>query len=90
MHGNDSPSFLLIQQRLDALNLEMRGSLSESSRQQQTVGHQMTNAVRDVTERLVKIEETNKQVLSFSGQLENLQRILTNPKQPPIFSEYFL
>ncbi len=50
----------------------------------------MTNTVRDVTERLVKIEETNKQILSFSGQLENLQRILTNPKQRGILGEYYL
>ena len=50
----------------------------------------MTGAVRDVTERLVKLEETNKQILSFSGQLENLQRVLMNPKQRGILGEYLL
>lgn len=85
-----SENLLLIQQRLDALDREMRGSLSESVKHQQTASHQMTGAVRDVTERLVKIEETNKQILNFSGQLEQLQRVLTNPKQRGILGEYFL
>lgn len=83
-------ALLLIQQRLDALDREMRGSLSESVKHQQAASHHMTSTVRDVTERLVKIEETNKQILGFSGQLENLQRILTNPKQRGVLGEYYL
>jgi len=86
----DPADVKLLQQRLDFLHQELRTTLSESARQQQTSSYQMTGAVRDVTERLVKIEETNKQVLSFSGQLENLQRILSNPKQRGIVGEYYL
>ena len=86
----DPQALLLIQQRIENLHIELRGSLTETSRQQQTSSHQMTGAVRDVTERLVKIEETNRQVLTFSGQLDNLQRILTNPKQRGILGEYYL
>ncbi|HEU0050843.1 MAG TPA: DNA recombination protein RmuC [Patescibacteria group bacterium] len=86
----DPQVFALMQQRIDALSQEMRGSLNENVRQQQQASYQMTSAVRDVTERLVKIEETNKQVLNFSGQLDNLQRILTNPKQRGILGEYYL
>jgi len=81
---------LVLHQRLEALDQELRRSLTENTRSQQTSSHHMTGAVRDVTERLAKIEETNKQVLSFSGQLENLQRILTNPKQRGILGEYYL
>ncbi|MBM3204886.1 DNA recombination protein RmuC [Candidatus Uhrbacteria bacterium] len=86
----DPQALLLIQQRVEAFNQDVRGSLTENARQQQAASFQMTNAVRDVTERLVKIEETNRQVLGFSGQLENLQRILTNPKQRGILGEYYL
>lgn len=86
----DPQALLLIQQRVETFNQDVKGSLNESVRQQQAASFQMTNAVRDVTERLVKIEETNKQVLGFSGQLENLQRILTNPKQRGILGEYYL
>lgn len=91
--ASDAPAnsgLLILQQHIENLNKNLQSSLSESVRNQQFGGMQMTNAVRDVTERLVKLEETNKQILSFSGQLENLQRILTNPKQRGILGEYYL
>lgn len=86
----DPQALLMINQRIEALNQDLKITLTETSRQQQTSSHHMTNTVRDVTERLVKIEETNKQILDFSGQLENLQRILSNPKQRGILGEYYL
>ena len=86
----DPQALLLLQQRIESLNQDLKQSMTENVRQQQTSSHQMTSTVRDVTERLVKIEETNKQILSFSGQLDNLQRILTNPKQRGILGEYYL
>lgn len=86
----DPNMFLLIQQKLDFLQGDVKNSLVESLKQHQTSSHQMTSTVRDVTERLIKIEETNKQVLSFSAQLDQLQRILSNPKQRGILGEYYL
>jgi DNA recombination protein RmuC len=38
----------------------------------------------------VKLEEGNKQILSFADQLQNLQDILKNPKQRGILGEYYL
>lgn len=46
--------------------------------------------IRDVTEGLTKLDETNKQVVSFADQLQNLQDILKNPKQRGILGEYYL
>ncbi len=46
--------------------------------------------IRDVTERLTRLDETNKQVISFADQLQNLQNILKNPKQRGILGEYYL
>lgn len=46
--------------------------------------------IRDVTERLTRLDETNKQVISFADQLQNLQDILKNPKQRGILGEYYL
>jgi DNA recombination protein RmuC len=88
--GADPQMLLLLQQRMDHLSQDLKQSLGESARLQQTASHHMTGAVRDVTERLVKIEETGKQVLSFSTQLDQLQKILTNPKQRGILGEYYL
>lgn len=64
--------------------------LSESTKViQDQFGHS-TKIIQDVTERLTKLDETNKQVLNFSDQLQNLQDILQNPKQRGILGEYFL
>ena len=46
--------------------------------------------IKEVTEGLVKLDETNKQVVSFADQLRNLQDILKNPKQRGILGEYYL
>lgn len=51
---------------------------------------QSIKSISAVTEKLVKIEETNKQIVNFSAQLKNLQDILKNPKQRGVLGEYFL
>jgi DNA recombination protein RmuC len=54
---------------------------------------QMTESfklIKDVTTGLTKLEESNKQVVSFADQLQNLQDILKNPKQRGILGEYYL
>lgn len=57
----------------------MKAQLSESSR-----------LIKEVTEGLTKLDETNKQVVSFADQLQNLQDILKNPKHRGILGEYYL
>ncbi len=46
--------------------------------------------IRDVTQGLTKLDETNKQVVSFADQLQSLQDILKNPKHRGILGEYYL
>lgn len=46
--------------------------------------------IKDVTEKLTKLDETNKQVVNFSAQLQSLQDILKNPKQRGVLGEYYL
>ncbi|HEY9583396.1 MAG TPA: DNA recombination protein RmuC [Candidatus Paceibacterota bacterium] len=46
--------------------------------------------IKDVTAGLTKLDETNRQVVSFADQLQNLQDILKNPKQRGILGEYYL
>jgi DNA recombination protein RmuC len=71
------------QQRLDSINDRVLKSIdSQFSRS--------SNIVRDVTERLTKLDETNKQVITFAEQLNKLQDILKNPKQRGVFGEYYL
>ncbi|MBU0722388.1 DNA recombination protein RmuC [Patescibacteria group bacterium] len=56
----------------------------------QNITGQSARLITDVTERLTKLDETNKQVVNFSAQLQNLQDILKNPKQRGVLGEYFL
>ncbi len=86
----DPALLTLLHQRLDTMAQDMKSTMMATNAEQRQAGQYMTQTVRDVTERLVKIEETNKQVLSFSGQLDQLQKILTNPKQRGILGEYYL
>lgn len=46
--------------------------------------------IRDITERLTRLDETNKQVISFADQLKSLQDMLKNPKQRGVLGEYYL
>ncbi len=56
----------------------------------QGISGQSAKLISDVTERLAKLDETNRQVVNFSSQLQNLQDILKNPKQRGVLGEYFL
>jgi DNA recombination protein RmuC len=56
----------------------------------QGISGQSARQIADVVAGLTKLEETNKQVVNFSAQLQNLQDILKNPKQRGVLGEYFL
>ena len=56
----------------------------------QNITGQSARLISEVSEKLTKLDETNKQVVNFSAQLQNLQDILKNPKQRGVLGEYFL
>jgi DNA recombination protein RmuC len=93
--ANETPdksdnSFLLLQQQINQIAQAVDSKLSESNKNVQQQFSESAKIVRDVTEQLVKLGETNKQVISFADQLKNLQDILKNPKQRGILGEYYL
>jgi DNA recombination protein RmuC len=79
-----------VQEQLTGINEQLLKSLSDSSQTMQKQFKHTSSIVRDVTERLTKLDETNKQVLGFSEQLQSLENILKNPKQRGILGEYWL
>jgi DNA recombination protein RmuC len=98
---NDNQAMLLMQNQLkemrETLDLklsdsqkQMQSQFSESQRQMQTQFGQSTKIIKDVTENLTKLDETNKQVMGFAQQLQSLENILKNPKQRGILGEYYL
>lgn len=87
--GPDS-AILLLQNQLNEITRTLDSKLGESTRMIQSQFGESARIVRDVTERLTKLDETNRQVVSFADQLKNLQDILKNPKQRGILGEYYL
>jgi len=86
----EQQSNVMIQQQLSELSRMMDSKLGDS---QKAVQHQFSESakiIRDVTERLTRLDETNKQVINITDQLKNLQDILKNPKQRGVLGEYYL
>ncbi len=46
--------------------------------------------IADVTERLTKLDDTNKRVVDVADELKTLQNVLQNPKQRGVLGEYYL
>jgi len=86
----EDQSFLMIQNQLSELSRSVDAKLGESTRTMQTHLGESIKTIRDVTEKLTKLDETNRQVVSFADQLQNLQDILKNPKQRGVLGEYYL
>lgn len=87
-HGG--ASLVLLQNQLNEVTRVLDTKLSESTRVMQTQFGESAKIIRDVTERLTKLDETNKQVVTFADQLQSLQDILKNPKQRGVVGEYYL
>ena len=97
----DSQSSLLLKKDMDRLSLEM-GQLRDGM--QNTIGNnnaQMQQAMQrqfsasskliaDVTERLTKLDDTNRRVVDVADELKTLQNVLQNPKQRGVLGEYYL
>jgi len=97
----DDQSLLMLQNQINELNKTLDNKTTEINRtldnklgqstqiMQQQFG-QSAQIIREVTERLTKLDETNKQVVNFADQLQSLQDILKNPKQRGVLGEYYL
>lgn len=86
----DDASLLMLQQQIANINQTLDSKLSESNKNFQFQFSQSANIIKDVMERLGKLDETNRQVVDFARQLEDLQNILKNPKQRGMVGEYLL
>ncbi len=98
---SEDNSLLLIQNQLNHLSKTLDNRLSESERHLNESVNEANRAMRsqigesykivsDMTEKIARLDETNKQVVGFTDQLQSLQDILKNPKQRGILGEYYL
>jgi len=91
---SDDTGLKLVLQQINELSRTVDAKIGENARQMndsvKTQLGESANLIREVTKGLTKLDETNKQVISFADQLQNLQDILKNPKQRGILGEYYL
>ncbi|HNZ86489.1 MAG TPA: DNA recombination protein RmuC [bacterium] len=87
---NDDQSFLMIQNQINEMSKTLDSKLNDSNQMIHSKMTESLNIVKNVTESLTKLDETNKQVMGFAEQLQSLENILKNPKQRGILGEYYL
>lgn len=68
--------------------LERNASSMQTSMQKQLT--ESMKLVGDVSQRLTKLDETNRRVVDVADELKTLQNVLQNPKQRGVFGEYYL
>jgi len=85
-------SFLLLQQQLQDLQKTVDSKISETykivgdsqeniHRTMQAQFAQSSKIITDITEKLTTLDKTNQQVIGFSEQLHNLEKVLKHQKQ---------
>src|SRR3990167_4112045 len=58
--------------------------------QMQNMNKMVNDNIKEIIKGVTKLDETNRQVVSFADQLQSLQDILKNPKQRGVLGEYYL
>ncbi len=101
----DDQATQLLKTDLDSLNKgvnELQNSLQENISQKLQQNQAQTNEsiqrqfaqsakiIADVTQRLTKLDETNRRVVDVADELKTLQNVLQNPKQRGVVGEYYL
>lgn len=66
-----------------------RNQLAVQDSVQKQLG-ESSKLVAEVTQRLAKLDETNRRVVDVADELKTLQNVLQNPKQRGVFGEYYL
>jgi len=91
---SDEQAMKLLLHQMNELSNVVDRKMSETTKHMsdsmKTQFTESSKLIKDVTEGLVKLDQTNQQVVSFADQLRQLQDILKNPKQRGVLGEYYL
>jgi DNA recombination protein RmuC len=83
-----------IERLKDSLNISVNDRLDKNNEMMRdTMRKQMSESAKiitEVTQRLTKLDETNKRVVDVADELKLLQNVLQNPKQRGGLGEYYL
>src|SRR4051794_30212026 len=97
--GGESQSALLLkadmteltkgmQELKDGLQRQLTEQLGTSNKQLASQSAASIRILQQVTEKLTKLEGTNKNVGDIAAELKTLQNVLQNPKQRGVIGEY--
>lgn len=100
-NGSDSESALLLKADMteltksmgelkDGLQKQLNDQLNASNKQLASQSAASIKILQQVTEKLTKLEGTNKNVGDIAAELKTLQNVLQNPKQRGVVGEFYL
>jgi len=91
---DENKGMLLLQNQLENLSRTIDDKLGKSQAEMQSAVRsqfgESQKLIKDITEELTGMKETNKQVVNVADQLKTLQNTLQNPKQRGVLGEYYL
>jgi DNA recombination protein RmuC len=79
-----------ITQLKDGVQKQLTDQLGASNKQIASQSAASIKILQDVTEKLTKLEGTNKNVGDIASELKTLQNVLQNPKQRGVIGEFYL
>lgn len=79
-----------ITQLKDGMSKQLADQMGASSKQMQAQSAANIKILEAVTEKLTRLEGTNKNVGDIANELKTLQNVLQNPKQRGVLGEYYL
>lgn len=79
-----------ITQLKDGVQKQLTDQLGASNKQIASQSAASIKILQDVTEKLTKLEGTNKNVGDIANELKMLQNVLQNPKQRGVIGEFYL
>lgn len=74
----------------DGLQKQLSDQLGASNKQLASQSAASIRILQEVTEKLTKLEGTNKNVGDIASELKTLQNVLQNPKQRGVIGEFYL
>lgn len=80
----------MLNKQLNESQKSLQQQFAISNKEKQEVTNLTAKILQEVTEKMSKLESTNKNIMGFASQLQSLENILKNPKQRGILGEYFL
>lgn len=74
----------------EKINEKLDQSQKHMSETMQRQFSQSAKIITEITQRLTKLDETNKRVVDVADELRSLQQVLQNPKQRGVLGEFYL